>query len=130
MIAELELLPIAVGLHHFSRVLKGRRVLWFVDTHSVRDMITKGTTAPPSFFCLLAECFRLAGAMQLVWWVSRVPTKSNIADYPSRQEPEIAAKMIGGKVVRPLECSNHLVEACLSVTSPVDYMQMVSESRR
>ena len=85
LIAELELLPIAVGLHHFSHALKGRRVLWFVDNNSVRDMIIKGTTASPSLFCFLAECFRLAGAMQLVWWVSRVPTKSNIADYPSRQ---------------------------------------------
>ena len=130
LIAELELLPIAVGLHHFSHALKGRRVLWFVDNNSVRDMIIKGTTASLSLFCLLAECFRLVGAMQLVWWISRVPTKSNIADYPSRQEPETAARMIGGQVIPAIDCGTHLIEACLSVTSFVDYMQMVAESRK
>ena len=124
LIAELELLPIAVGLHHFSHALKGRRVLWFVDNNSVRDMIIKGTTASPSLFCLLAECFRLAGAMQLVWWISRVPTKSNIADDPSRQEPETAAKLIGRQVIPAIKCVAHLIEACLSVTSFVDYMQI------
>ncbi len=128
LIAVLELLPIAVGLHHFSHAWKGRRVLRFVDNNSVRDMITKGTTSSPPLFCLLAECFRLAGSMQLVWWVSRVPTKSNIADFPSRQEPETTARMIDGQVIPPIECSTHFVEACLSVTSFVDYMQMVAES--
>ena len=36
--------------------------------------------------------------------------------------------MIGGQVIPPIECSTHLVEACLSVTSFVDCMQMVAES--
>ena len=53
-----------------------------------------------------------------------MPTKSNIADFPSRQESETAARMIGGQVVPAIECGSHLVEACLSVTSFVDHTNL------
>ncbi len=130
LIAELELLPIAAGLQHFGDRMVGRRVLWFVDNNSVRDMLVKGSTSSPSLFCLLAECFRLAGLFQLVWWVSRVPSKSNIADYPSRQEPERAADMIGGSVIPPISCSSQLIQACLSASSFVDYMKFITTNHQ
>ena len=130
LIAELDLLPIAVSLHHFGDQLAGRRVLWFVDNNSVRDILIKGPTSSPSLFCLLAECFRLSGALQLLWWVSRVPSKSNIADYPSRQDPHTAATMIDGRVLPPLVCNSKLIDACLSVTSYVDYMQFITEAHQ
>ena len=130
LIAELELLPIAVSLHHFGKHLTGRRVLWFVDNNSVRDMLIKGSTSSPSLFCLLAECFRISGTLQLLWWVTRVPSKSNIADFPSRRDPQTAASMINGQVLQPLVCQPKLIEACLSISSFVDYMQFTTEERK
>ena len=65
-----------------------------------------------------------------MWWVSRVPSKSNIADLPSRQEPQKAADMIGGQVVPPIACGTQLVDACLSVASFVDYMQLIATTHQ
>eukprot|EP00434_Breviolum_minutum_P046212 symbB.v1.2.041655.t1/scaffold8457.1/size11431/1 len=126
LITELELLPIAVGLSGYADYVKGRRVLWFIDNNSVKDMIVKGSTATPSLFCLLAECYRLAGNLQILWWVSRVPSKSNIADLPSRRDAAAAAKLIKGQVTSPLKCSSQLVQASLSVESFVDYMEHIT----
>ena len=53
LIAELELLPIAAGLQAFGKHMVGRRVLWFVDNNSVRDILIKGSTSSPSFVCWL-----------------------------------------------------------------------------
>ena len=127
LITELELLPIAVGLSTYSNRLRGRRVLWFIDNNSVRDMIVKGSTKTPSLFCLLAECYRLTGELQIMWWVSRVPSKSNIADMPSRGDSGSAARVIGGKVTDKIRCPQMLVDASLRVESFVDYMQYLTE---
>ena len=127
LITELELLPIAVGLSTYSNHLRGRRVLWFIDNNSVRDMIVKGSTKTPSLFCLLAECYRLTGELQIMWWVSRVPSKSNIADMPSSGDSESAARVIRGKVTDKIRCPQMLVDASLKVESFVDYMQYLTE---
>ena len=44
-----------------------------------------------------------------------MPSKSNIADFPSRGKPEIAAQLIGGKVGDSLEAPQAFVRACLQV---------------
>ena len=103
-------------------------MLWFIDNNSVRDMIVQGSTGTPSLFCLLAECYRLAGELQMMWWVSRVPSKSNIADMPSRGDSAAAAGIIQGKVTDPLCCPQKMVSAALTVESCVDYMQHLTEA--
>lgn len=45
LITELELLPVLVGMAHYNGEIRGRRVLWFVDNNSVRDMLSKGSSA-------------------------------------------------------------------------------------
>ena len=101
LIAELELFPTVVALAAYAGNIKQRRVLIFVDNNSVRDVMIKGTSRSASLFVMLAEFARRAHQSQLLLWISRMPSKSNIADFPSRGKPEIAAQLIGGQVGVP-----------------------------
>ena len=100
-IAELEFFPTVVALAAYAGNIKQRRVLIFVDNNSVRDIMIKGTSPSASLFVMLAEFARRAHQSQLLLWISRMPSKSNIADFPSRGKPEIAAQLIGGQVGVP-----------------------------
>lgn len=110
LIAELELLPLLVAFAELGSFLQGRRVLCFVDNNAVRDVIAKATSRTLSIFVLVTELYRLWEGLQSLCWVSRVPTKSNIADWPSRQEPQQAADMIGGVVEKALKPSEELCQ--------------------
>ena len=71
---------------------------------------------------MLAEFARRAHQSLLLLWISRVPSKSNIADFPSRGKPEIAALMIGGQVGDPLEAPRAFVRACLQIETFADML--------
>ena len=81
LIAELELFPVVVTLATSARELQQRRVLLFVDNNSVRDVMIKGSSKSSSLFVMLAEFARRSHLSQMLLWVSRVPSKSNIADF-------------------------------------------------
>ena len=122
LIAELELFPIVVALANYAEQIRGRRVLIFVDNNSVRDVMIKGSSRSASLFVMLAEFARRAHREQLLLWISRVPSKSNIADFPSRGQPEIAAKLIGGDVREVLDAPEAFVRACLKIENLSDML--------
>lgn len=124
IIAELELLPILAGLNFYLAHLVGRRVLWFVDNNSVRDMCIKGSTQKLSLFTMLAEVGRLLHHSRSLTWFSRGPSKSNIADFPSRGDCEEAARLIGGTIGAPLSLTADQVKLCTGATDFVQYMAM------
>lgn len=112
-IAELELYPIVVALATYANQMQGRRVLIFVDNKSVRDVMIKGSSRSASLFVMLAEFARRTHQEQLLLWISRVPSKSNLADYPSCGQPETAGGLIGGTVGQVLDAPEAFVRACL-----------------
>ena len=123
IIAELELLPVLAGLSHYAKAVRGRRVLWFVDNNSVRDMLAKGSSPTLELFTMLVEVGRLTHIVQAMLWYSRVPSKSNIADLLSRQLPEQAAKLIGGVVGPKLFLEEDMIKVCIDATSFIDFME-------
>ena len=122
LIAELELFPIVVALANYAEQIRGRRVLIFVDNNSVRDVMIKGSSRSASLFVMLAEFARRAHREQLLLWISRVPSKSNIADFPSRGQPDTAAKLIGAAVGKLLEAPEAFVRACLKIENFSDML--------
>ena len=54
--------------------------------------------------------------------MSRVPTKSNVEDFPSRQQAEVAARIIGGHVAKPAPPSPKLCDLICNAESFVAYM--------
>ena len=58
-------------------------------------------------------------------WVSRVPSKSNIGDLPSRQDPAAAADIIGGVHGPALAPSESLCDIICNAANFVDHMRNV-----
>ena len=125
LIAELELLPVVICFEAYKQLFHRRRVLVFVDNNAVRDTIAKASTRSLTLMVLLSELHRLCGSIQCLAWVSRVPSKSDIADLPSRQLPAEAAKIIGGVHDPDLRPTSSLCEVICDSTSFVSHMRNV-----
>ena len=122
LIAELELLPIIVFFQNYLDLCKHRRVLLFVDNNAIRDAVAKGTSRSLAILVLLSEMQRLWSESQCHCWVSRVPSKSNVSDFPSRQQPERAAEIIQGIVGASLRPSEALCQLICDSKCFVSYM--------
>ena len=87
-IYELEILPLLVSLRLWGKQLAGSAVVFYLDNEAARSGFIRGTGATEfsddwiKSFCVLEEDFGLRP------WFGRVPTASNIADDPSREETE------------------------------------------
>lgn len=124
LIAELELIPIVVAFETYKSLLSGRRVLMFVDNNAIRDAVAKGSSKAISIFVLLAQLHWLVALTQCMPWISRVPTKSNIGDLPSRDRAADAAKLLGAELGPELVPSQQLCDMITGGTSFFDYMAM------
>ena len=123
IIAELELLPVVVFFSEFGQLCRRRRVLVFVDNNAIRDSVAKGTSKSLSVLVLLSELHRLWNELHCLCWISRVPTKSNIGDLLSRQQPEEAARIIGGQVISPVNPDAKLCDLVCDAVSFVAHMK-------
>ena len=123
VITELELWPVVVGMQNLSSILRKRRVLWFIDNNAVKDMLVKGSTRGSNLFAMISESLFLAGLCEAKLWISRVPSKSNIADFPSRGDSVAAAKLIDGVVGPDLQPSLDFVEVMLQSNTYDGYMK-------
>lgn len=127
LIAELELLPVLVGFCAYKQLVKRRRVLWFIDNNSVRDMLIKGSSGRAQLLSMTAEVNLTISRSQALAWFSRVPSKSNIADYPSRGDCATAAKILVGDIGEPLQLSDEHLQLCLGST---DFVSLMKHRRR
>lgn len=123
LIAELELLPVVVFFQQYRDLCKGRRVILFVDNNAIRDSIAKGSSTALSVMVLLSELHRLWAEAECLCWVTRVPTKSNVADLPSRQQTELAAKVINGCVAAPVMPDQKLCDLICNASTFVEHMR-------
>lgn len=87
VIAQAEHLPVLLARLTWHGVLRGRRVLWFIDNGRARWGQIKGYS--PSLTCahLIAQPAVLEVKAQSMSWFSRVPSISNVADPASRLDP-------------------------------------------
>eukprot|EP00438_Fugacium_kawagutii_P001998 Skav208915 [mRNA] locus=scaffold787:29327:30871:- [translate_table: standard] len=122
LIAELELVPIVVAFQKYLKVFQGRRVLMFVDNNAIRDAVAKGSSRSISIFVLLSQLQRLCMECHCLPWISRVPTKSNIGDFPSRGQASTAASLIGAQLGEVLHMSEKLCKLVCGGDSFLDFM--------
>ena len=88
---------VALNLWQQQQQLTNRQVVFYVDNDGVRDVLISCSTSDPVGHALLIKTGELEGALALSSWFTRVPSKSNIADDPSRGECE---KLISAKSQR------------------------------
>ena len=93
VIGLVELYACVVSFLHWKREFSHRRVIMFVDNWPALDVIVKRTSLQKHWRNLL---LLLEDPVEenFLLWVARVPSKSNVADHPSR----------GLAFLRPFRC--------------------------
>ena len=83
VIGLVELYACVVALRHWKKRVSSRRVIMFVDNWPALDVLVKGTSLQEDWRKLLLLLEDPAEDAFLLW-VARVPSSSNVADFPSR----------------------------------------------
>ena len=79
LVGQAEVLPVLVSKVVWARLLKGRKVIWFLDNDSAKAALGSGASPVLDTFTMLCISAHLA-----VQWYTRVPSKANLADDASR----------------------------------------------
>jgi hypothetical protein len=99
-ITSLEILSIAFGLSTFLAMLRGRNVHVFSDNTSAEHNTSKGRAKSFDHTMIIHSIWSVALEESLGLYVSRVASKDNIADDPSRERYGLVARM-GAKRMPP-----------------------------
>ena len=93
LICQAEIFPILVAKSTWQQILACRAVLWFVDNNSALAAVIRSFSPIVENFELLMLNAELDVKLQSLNWYSRVPSKSNLSDSPSRLDfSELAAR--------------------------------------
>jgi len=92
-IMSLEILSIAFGLSVFKDQLRGQNVHVHSDNTAAQHNTAKGRAKTFDHTCLVHGIWTMALELQIGLYVSRVPTKENIADDPSRERYSLLKKL-------------------------------------
>ena len=84
LICQAEIFPVVVAKQTWPGVLSHRAVLWFIDNNSAQAALVRSYSPVTDNYELLVRNAELDVCMQTMNWYSRVPSKSNISDDPSR----------------------------------------------
>ena len=84
LICQAEIFPVIVAKWTWRHLLAGRSVLWFIDNNSALASVIRAYSPVLENFNLLRLNARLDVEIQCLNWYSRVPSKSNLSDDPSR----------------------------------------------
>ena len=107
-IFQCEFFAILVAFELWGK-LSSKQVVFYVDNDGVRDVLISCNMADPVGSVLLTSVLELEGALAISSWFTRVPSKSNIADSPSRGEiTDLIAIKAKHEQVEPLKILNTL----------------------
>ena len=84
LICQAELFPVIIAKNTWKDFLKGRSILWFIDNNSSLAAIIRSYSPVLDNFEMLVINARLDTELQCLHWYSRVPSRSNLSDDPSR----------------------------------------------
>eukprot|EP00438_Fugacium_kawagutii_P032730 Skav219779 [mRNA] locus=scaffold3701:23251:24324:+ [translate_table: standard] len=110
LICQVELFVVLWTRWRFRDLLCQRRSLWWIDNESARYGLIKGVSPSLSMQRMLREFYIMDTAFPTFSWFERVASASNIADAPSRQDPETACKLLGLHEWERIEIPTDLVE--------------------
>ena len=100
VIGQAELFPVALAKAAWSNRMKNRRVIYFVDNDAARFGMIKMSSPSMCSRHLIRLFYTLESLCPSMTWFARVPSKSNPADQPSRNEVELAANSLGGSIIK------------------------------
>ena len=100
IISQAEIYPVVLSKIHFRETLGNRRVIIFLDNDSARFGLIKMNTPSSASLKLIHMYYNVESECPSYTWFSRVPSKSNPADWPSRGESNIVIESFGAKVLQ------------------------------
>ena len=86
VIFEAELLALLVGMAIWKKKLRNRPCVCYVDNNATRDVAIAGKARTQPGLNLVTELLRLEDEVCINAWYARVPSASNVADGPSRND--------------------------------------------
>ncbi|CAE7811948.1 unnamed protein product [Symbiodinium sp. CCMP2592] len=113
IICEVELyalLMIRAGLQNF---LSGKRIIFFIDNDAARSVVLRGQSRSDAMHRLALALSMVDAVAPCISWIERVPSSSNIADWPSRGEGWKAQKVVRATDVEPYLVDQSLIDAYL-----------------
>ena len=84
IIFEAETLATLVATSLWQSLFDNRRAVLFVDNEGTKFSLLKGVSDNACVDTMAEICAELECRLHTTMWIARVPTKSNIADPPSR----------------------------------------------
>ena len=107
IICEVELFALLAVRIHLQNMLQGRKTIFWIDNDSARATVIKGSSKSTAMFALALTLAEVDNASPTMAWIERVPSFSNVADWPSRQEGERALALVNASAVEafPLDAS-------------------------
>ena len=84
IIGQAELYPAVVARRFWKEKIQGRDVIHFIDNDSARFALIKGSSPCLESAWLVQSFWTDEGEADTRSWIARVPSRSNIADGPSR----------------------------------------------
>ena len=103
-----------VGFHRLAPRLRNRKALLFVDNNRIRDAVIKGFSKVDDLFAMLSSISLMLNTCVLSLWTTRITSKSNPADWPSRGQAEEAACALGFALEKPWEAPGSPLEGTRS----------------
>ena len=92
IIYECEFFAVSVAFDVWSNLLQGKQVVFFIDNNAVRDSLISCKSSGAVASCLLEHILQEESHSSIISWFARVPSKSNIADDPSRGQTNFLAE--------------------------------------
>ena len=86
VIHQAELFPILLAARLWSCILANRLVFVFVDNEGAKGSMVNGTSTSRASAQIVDACWTQLSTYGCLGWFDRVPTRSNLADGPSRRE--------------------------------------------
>ena len=84
LVTEAELLPVILAKRHWFSALQHSKVILWVDSEPAKFSLIRGLSETPACNSIVQASNKLTVELQCNEWYSRVPSKSNPADDPSR----------------------------------------------
>ncbi len=93
MIYECEFFAVSVAFDVWAETLQGKQVIFFIDNNAVRDSLIACRSKSNIASHLLEHILPDESDASIISWFARVPSKSNIADDPSRGQTEVLKRL-------------------------------------
>ena len=82
-----------------SDMLFGRKIIWFVDNEPSKESLVRGFSASAASAALVQDFYDCESTCPTTSWFTRVPSFSNLADMPSRNQVSECAKLFDAEIL-------------------------------